>query len=432
MRIKNLKEIGLKSKMTSENKFKYSNILLKELLLEKPRNGLYKSIEYQGKGNRLIKMKTIFENDIISNQKMELIQVTKEEEEKFSCKTNDLVFSRTSIVFEGVGKCCIVDNISDKPIFESNTFMIRLDPSKSVPKFYFYYFNSPQGRNNIYGIIRQTAASQITSSDLMELSIPYPLFSIQQNVSSFLFSIDQRIINLKQQNFILEMIIQSIFKSWFIDFDGITEFEDSELGKIPKGWKITTLEEFVHYLVGFPFKSKEFYEGDDGIKLVRGDNVKEQKLVWGDKTRLWREVTTNLEKFLIKQNDVLIGMDGSKVGKNFAVVYDYDLPLLLVQRVARLRSKNEFCNEFIWQLIKNGSFTNYVEIVQTGSAIPHISKEQILDFPVLSPSENLIKKFHIITNPMRKVISENNHQIIKLEKITDSLLPKLMSGEIQV
>ena len=425
-----MKEIGLKSKMTSENKFKYSNILLKELLLEKPRNGLYKSIEYQGKGNRLIKMKTIFENDIISNQKMELIQVTKEEEEKFSCKTNDLVFSRTSIVFEGVGKCCIVDNISDKPIFESNTFMIRLDPSKSVPKFYFYYFNSPQGRNNIYGIIRQTAASQITSSDLMELSIPYPLFSIQQNVSSFLFSIDQRIINLKQQNFILEMIIQSIFKSWFIDFDGITEFEDSELGKIPKGWKVIDLKNSLSLLKDGSHNPPKRVES--GIRFIAGaTDVKHFTIDFSKCTFITQKDYEEIHKtWQIQSHDILLTIVGT-IG-NVAIVNQNDLPFSLQRSLAVLRPNEKIDFIFLYCLLNSNKFEQFLYSNLNTTGQPGIYLGTLGGFQFVLPPKPLIEKFFKLSQTIVSNIQKNYSNMDYLMKIRNSLLPKLMSGEIRV
>src|SRR5439155_19102082 len=111
------------------------------------------------------------------------------------------------------------------------------------------------------------------------------------------------------------------------------------LGKIPAHWELKQLGYGVDLLTGFPFKSEQF-SLSDGVKLVRGDNVTSGNLRWGEKTRYWPELTRDLEMFLLKAGDVLIGMDGSKVGKNYAIVAAEDLPLLLVQRVARLRTKS--------------------------------------------------------------------------------------------
>lgn len=136
-------------------------------------------------------------------------------------------------------------------------------------------------------------------------------------------------------------------------------------------------------LTGFAFKSAEF--SDRGIRLARGDNVKRGAFEWGDKTRYWSAVTPDLARYLLEEGDVLIGMDGSRVGENWARVRANDLPCLLVQRVARLRPKTGFDRQFLWYLIANPVFVAYVKATQTGSAIPHISGGQIRAYAVPHP-----------------------------------------------
>lgn len=158
-----------------------------------------------------------------------------------------------------------------------------------------------------------------------------------------------------------------------------------ETDKIPKKWMDDQLGNVCDVLTGFPFKSSHFSKKEENIKLVRGDNVKERKLVWGDKARYWDSVTDDLKKYLLKEGDVLIGMDGSKVGKNFAKVKRSDLPLLLVQRVACLRAKESISQDFIVYLIMNKKFSNYVDVIKTGTSIPHISSKQIQEYPIVLP-----------------------------------------------
>ena len=105
-----------------------------------------------------------------------------------------------------------------------------------------------------------SALPLLTLRELKAIPIPIPSLPEQNKITKILDDVYEKIITLQNQNKILEQTAQAIFKSWFVDFDGVTEFEDSELGKIPKGWSVDRLEKFVNYLVGFPFKSREFYE----------------------------------------------------------------------------------------------------------------------------------------------------------------------------
>src|SRR5690606_27277436 len=110
-----------------------------------------------------------------------------------------------------------------------------------------------------------------------------------------------------------------------------------------------------------------------GIKLVRGDNVTEGSLRWGDKTRIWKIITQDLDRFYLDENDIVIGMDGSKVGKNFALIQKEDLPLLLVQRVARIRATSPLIAKYIYYSISSFNFKYHVNFSKTDPAIPHIT-----------------------------------------------------------
>ncbi len=150
-------------------------------------------------------------------------------------------------------------------------------------------------------------------------------------------------------------------------------------------WKTYKLGEVAELATGFAFKSK-FYENLGSIKVIRGKNVTEGYLRWGNDCRYWNHSLEKLEKYIIKEDDIVIGMDGSKIGKNRAIVRKHDLPSILAQRVARVRAKNDQASQkYIWQLINNGPFENYVENVKTGTSIPHISLGQINDFKIIFP-----------------------------------------------
>src|SRR5690606_35841278 len=127
--------------MASELKY----IELSNLVSEKPRNGLYKGKEYQGRGSRWIKMGEVFKNDFFLNQETELLEVNDSEIERFSCEPGDLLFGRTSLTLDGVGDCLLVGEVTDIPIFESNLFRVRFDRLKAEPLFYYYYFKSGYG-----------------------------------------------------------------------------------------------------------------------------------------------------------------------------------------------------------------------------------------------------------------------------------------------
>jgi len=187
-----------------------------------------------------------------------------------------------------------------------------------------------------------------------------------------------------------------------------------------KRWEVYKIGDACELITGFPFKSKEYL--DDGkYRVVRGDNVKSGYLYWKDKTRCWDELNDRLEKYLLRENDIVIGMDGSRVGKNRAIVNQIDLPAILAQRVACLRSNSRFSQDYIRYVIMSSEFENYVKSIKTGTSIPHISLKQISEFTFLAPSleeQNVIA--HILSTLDEKI--ETNNQINRnLEEMAQAL-----------
>ena len=193
-------------------------------------------------------------------------------------------------------------------------------------------------------------------------------------------------------------------------------FKETELGLIPLEWNESNLGNHSNILTGFPFKSKLF--SDEGIKLVRGDNVTRGNLRWGDKTRFWPEITPEFEKYSLRNKDVILSMDGSLVGKNYARIKNSDLPLLLVQRVARIRAKSTIYQDFIYYLISSVIFKEYVDLIKTGTSIPHISVKQIKEFNFPLPNFSEQKQISIILNSLDSKIELNNRMNQTLEKIS--------------
>lgn len=140
------------------------------------------------------------------------------------------------------------------------------------------------------------------------------------------------------------------------------------------------LSDFADIIVGYAFKSEAFNIDGKGVRLVRGKNITHFALRWGDDTRWWNDFSIDLNRYYLKKGDILIGMDGSLVGKNYARVHSEDLPLLLVQRVACIRAKDMADQDFIWACISNVDFELYIESIKTGTSIPHISAKQISEY----------------------------------------------------
>ncbi|HLF64182.1 MAG TPA: restriction endonuclease subunit S [Saprospiraceae bacterium] len=170
-----------------------------------------------------------------------------------------------------------------------------------------------------------------------------------------------------------------------IQVDRYPAYRDSGiswLGEVPENWVIDRLKNHIELLTGFPFQSQRY--ADSGIKLARGINVKEGYFDWSEVCH-WTSVDAYLEAFVLKAGDILIGMDGSKVGKNFCMVCEEDLPILLLQRVARMRPTKSLDSRFLYYLIADKGFLLWVEMSKTDPMVPHIAPKDIYNFRISVP-----------------------------------------------
>jgi len=330
--------------------------------------------------------------------------------------------------------------------------------------FLAYWFKSDIGQSRLASVMIGSAQKALTINSIRTLTVSFPNFKAQQEIAHILGSIDSKIELNRQMNETLENMAQALFKSWFVDFDPVIDNALEVGNSIPDElsdraeqrktikqneskdkqainsifpdefeWEVTSLGKHVHLQTGPAFKSADF--SDIGIKLARGDNVKEGSFQWGDKTRYWSEVDKTLTKYLLNTGDMLIGMDGSKAGKNRTRVRESDLPCLLVQRVARLTKKNTICSNFIFLLISSQYFRDYVDIVKTGSAIPHISGGQIKELKLILPKNEkdpVFNKFEELASSLINRTDACVDNSLQLSKLRDVLLPKLLSGEIRI
>ncbi|WP_300465056.1 hypothetical protein [Desulfobacula sp.] len=154
-----------------------------------------------------------------------------------------------------------------------------------------------------------------------------------------------------------------------------------------EGWKKDTLGHHIELLSGYAFKSTEYSEGKTAIRLLRGDNVVQGSIRWEGFKRWDGPVDNKIRRYSLAVDDFVIAMDRTwvKADLKASIITDEDTPSLLVQRVARLRAEKSLHIEFLPMLIRSHRFEQYVKGVQTETAVPHISPNQIKDFPVILP-----------------------------------------------
>ena len=162
-----------------------------------------------------------------------------------------------------------------------------------------------------------------------------------------------------------------------------TKYKQTEVGLIPEDWAFDIIGDQIDLLTGFPFPSSKY--SSDGIRLLKGANVKRGETDWQDKlVTYWNEDINKYKQFELQADDLVIAMDGSLVGRSYALISTADLPALLLQRVARIRSK-KIDIKFLKFFVGSDWFVKYCDSVKTVTAIPHISPQDIRCFKIPLP-----------------------------------------------
>ncbi|NRR90924.1 restriction endonuclease subunit S [Winogradskyella undariae] len=208
-------------------------------------------------------------------------------------------------------------------------------------------------------------------------------------------------------------------------------YKQTKLGWIPKDWVYTSIRDFINQLNGFAFKSDEFNQQGKGTRLCRGINITRGNLRFGEKNEMFWENSNNLnlDKYLLQNGDIVISMDGSLVGRNYSLVDEAFLPLLLVQRVARLRTKSTMSQSFLFHWISSNNFIRYVDSVKTSSGIPHISAKDINNFTIAIPPLPEQQKIARILNTWDKAIAAQEKLITEKHELKNGLMQQLLTGK---
>ena len=255
---------------------------------------------------------------------------------------------------------------------------------------------------------------------------------------------------LRETNTTLEAIAQALFKSWFVDFEPVhakargeppqgmddttaalfpDSFEESELGMIPKGWRVGSLADVASFQNGYAFKSKDWVE--TGHPVVKIGDVKPGIIDFSGCSYVTAETTTGLSRFKLERGDLLVGMTGY-VGET-GLVPDVEPHAYLNQRVGRIATKAKLADlGFVYCLARNPAFKMYAEAQSHGSAQANVSAAALQNYPVIIPTQPVLDYINGILSSMLEQILSNHEQAQTLAQLRDTLLPKLISGQLRL
>lgn len=321
-----------------------------------------------------------------------------------------------------------------------NLVVLRADGKSVLPEYLRWLVRGEEWWAEVGKYINVGAVfDSLRCRDIPNFELPIPPLEVQREISRVLGALDDRITLLRETNTTLEAIAQALFKSWFVDFDpvhakmqgrapeGMDEataalfpdsFEDSELGPVPKGWSVASVYEVAKVIYGAPFASKQFKSDPPGKPLVRIRDLKDER------PGVYTE-EIHPKGYLLQPGDITVGMDGE-----FRAYVWGGEEAWLNQRVCVFQPVNGANSVFVRLSI--APLLAAVEASETATTVIHLGKNDIDRFKICHPGDLVLDAFASLTTAVYQRIVGNKQMIQSLAGLRDTLLPRLISGQLRV
>ena len=309
----------------------------------------------------------------------------------------------------------------------STKLMVIRHKENIIPQFLYYIITSQAVIEELQMLAESRSGTfpQITFTELANQPIKLPPLSEQAKIVRFLKSLDDKIEVNRRINDNLEQQAQALFKSWFVDFEPFRDqpFVESELGMIPEGWTVESLSSIAQYINGLAMQKYRPLDGEKGLPVLK---IKELGQGNTDDSSELCSPSLIGEKYIIDDGDIIFSWSGTlmvkiwcggKCGLNqhLFVVKPHDMP-----------------KWFAYQWTKH-HLNNFIQIAKDKAVtMGHIKRGELDKAKVLIPDGDELSKMDSLMQPIHRQIISNEIESRRLASLRDTLLPRLMSGELKV
>ncbi len=355
--------------------------------------------------------------DMSSLTGIDISQYSSQKLEKYKTEKGDYVLAMTGATIGKLGRI-----VSEKKAYINQRVLLFKPIDKYIDKNYLYYYLC---QNTFFSHIRnhidsETAQPNISANSIGEFTLTLPSLDEQRRIAGILGSLDDKIELNQRINANLEAQAQALFRSWFVDFEPFRNgpFVDSELGKIPQGWKVGNLSEVADITMGQSPKGSSYNEEGDGIIFYQGraefgNRFPSIRLYTTEPTRI-AEINSVLLSVRAPVGDINIAKNTCCIGRGLAAI----------------KSKHG-CNSFILYLLQ--SLKPLLEQYNgEGTVFGCINRKEIEGLSIIIPKESVINEFEEIVEKIDSEIKNLTIEQENLSALRDTLLPKLMAGEIAI
>ncbi len=334
----------------------------------------------------------------------------------------DLIVAMTEQMHGLLGSSALVPE-DNKYLHNQRIGLIQDINKEKIDKHFLYYlFNTTSVREQIQATANGAKVRHTSPSRIYEVTVSIPSVATQRRIASILSAYDDLIENNTRRIAILEEMARRLYEEWFVNFrfpgHGTARFVETELGPAPEGWEPRPLTECAEITYGYPFKSKQFNEIGEGFGVIRIRDIKD------DQTNTFTTETGKVQH-IVTDGDIVIGMDGAFHMGKWAGGRAW-----LNQRVVRLRPSSPM-SRYLLFLATEGPI-KHLEKTIVGTTVAHLSARDLNRMEFLLPQKPLLLDVQTLLDPLFDMELRLKHKNANLRAQRDLLLPRLISGELDV
>ena len=366
---------------------------------------------------------TDIQNDFISWDTVPFCKISDKNLAKYQTEVGDIVIARTG---NSTGATALIkDEIN--AVYASYLIRYRLNKSIAIPEFVDFALRTKTWGNYVDAIKGGSAQPGANAKQFAAFPLNLPPLPEQQSIASILSAIDDKIELNLQMNRTLEDMAQALYKHWFVDFGPFQkgEFIDSELGKIPKGWEVKRLEDILTIKRGGSPRPIKDFIADQGLPWLKISDATASNSPFLYSTKEFIKPEGLRKTILIKPGNIILSNSATpglpRLIEFNTCIHDGWLHFPEIRRFDRYLLYLLFL-DIKAHLIQQGN----------GSVFTNLKTDILKAQKVFLPPKSIEKEFSSSIKPWFEIIKQNTEENITLTKLRDTLLPKLISGEVRV
>ena len=391
-------------------------------------NGLSKAGEFFGEGYPFLTFSTVFNNYFIPKQITDLVQSTEKEQESYSIRRGDVFVTRTSETSDELGMSCVA--LKDYPMATYNGFTKRMRPitNRVFPEYIGYYMRLPSFRGEFRAFSTMTTRASLRNEDLLGLEVELPPIEIQKQIAEILTTYDNLIENNQKQIKLLEEAAQRLYKEWFVDLNFPGHENMKIVDGVPEGWQIASIADICDTVGGGTPSTKiqSYYEKGDILWVTPTDITRNFSLALLDtEKKITPEGLKNSSAKMLPAETILMT---SRASVGFFGMCKYEV--CTNQGFISCIPKKE--NLQMYLLFNLKSRVEEIRQKAGGSTYLEISKTVFRELKIILPKDEVLAEYQKNVHVIFDEIYCRTEMIKNLVDMRNRLLPKLMSGEVEV